>query len=509
MTTLQPRPPYTSDELSSLYPSHLELQQVQIILRHGERTPVSARFKNAGLPAYWPYCEAARNFKDVVLSADRNWDTLHWRRRLETFTGNGNDSPVLSQGPGREVDAICQPGELTDRGRETTLALGERVRRLYVDQLGFLPAAMDNASANMVYLRSTPIQRALESTQQAFTGLYPAQTRSADFQPPDIVTRSMQDEVLFPNEGGCKRFAQLAAAFAERTAKVWNESPEMAHINKRIGKWMPKESSVVKIDSHPRLSGIMDTVNATLAHGTATKLPSEFYEREVVANIDRICTEEWFIGYQESNEYRKLGIGALIGDLTQRMVEHVNGSAANTQPGEFKLSLAGCHDTTIASALSSLGAFDVASDKWPNYTSSIAFELFKRKPSASTSTTQQPAGTTGTIWPSKEKTWWYALFSSPKPTTTARTPLADLPSSEQSKLDEYFVRLRYNDKPVTLPYCQQKRERHLDGDESFCTLAAFKEAADSITPKDWKTECKSNLGEPAFKPIIERPPGVA
>ncbi|KAI7095640.1 hypothetical protein KC352_g39022, partial [Hortaea werneckii] len=130
MTTLQPRPPYTSDELSSLYPSHLELQQVQIILRHGERTPVSARFKNAGLPAYWPYCEAARNFKDVVLSADRNWDTLHWRRRLETFTGNGNDSPVLSQGPGREVDAICQPGELTDRGRETTLALGERVRRL-------------------------------------------------------------------------------------------------------------------------------------------------------------------------------------------------------------------------------------------------------------------------------------------------------------------------------------------------------------------------------------------
>ncbi|KAI7599205.1 hypothetical protein KC319_g22877, partial [Hortaea werneckii] len=156
-----------------------------------------------------------------------------------------------------------------------------------------------------------------------------------------------------------------------------------------------------------------------------------------------------------------------------------------------------------------LGAFDVASDKWPNYTSSIAFELFKRKPSASTSTTQQPAGTTGTIWPSKEKTWWYALFSSPKPTTTARTPLADLPSSEQSKLDEYFVRLRYNDKPVTLPYCQQKRERHLDGDESFCTLAAFKEAADSITPKDWKTECKSNLGEPAFKPIIERPPGVA
>lgn len=30
-------------------------------------------------------------------------------------------------------------GELTDRGRETTLQLGQRLRRLYMDQLNFLP----------------------------------------------------------------------------------------------------------------------------------------------------------------------------------------------------------------------------------------------------------------------------------------------------------------------------------------------------------------------------------
>ena len=46
MTTLVPRPPYTKEELSTLYPSDLELQQVQVILRHGERTPVNSRFKN-------------------------------------------------------------------------------------------------------------------------------------------------------------------------------------------------------------------------------------------------------------------------------------------------------------------------------------------------------------------------------------------------------------------------------------------------------------------------------
>lgn len=52
MTTLQPRPPYSAEELKVLYPEGLELQLVQVLLRHGERSPVSARFQNAGLNAF-------------------------------------------------------------------------------------------------------------------------------------------------------------------------------------------------------------------------------------------------------------------------------------------------------------------------------------------------------------------------------------------------------------------------------------------------------------------------
>jgi hypothetical protein len=46
MTTLVPRPPYTAEELQRLFPQELELQFVQVLLRHGERSPVSARFQN-------------------------------------------------------------------------------------------------------------------------------------------------------------------------------------------------------------------------------------------------------------------------------------------------------------------------------------------------------------------------------------------------------------------------------------------------------------------------------
>ena len=46
MTTLVPRPSYSQDELGKLYPKGLELRLVQVLLRHGERAPVSARFGN-------------------------------------------------------------------------------------------------------------------------------------------------------------------------------------------------------------------------------------------------------------------------------------------------------------------------------------------------------------------------------------------------------------------------------------------------------------------------------
>ena len=46
MTTLKPAPAYTQEELDKLYPKDLELRLVQVLLRHGERAPVSARFQN-------------------------------------------------------------------------------------------------------------------------------------------------------------------------------------------------------------------------------------------------------------------------------------------------------------------------------------------------------------------------------------------------------------------------------------------------------------------------------
>ncbi|KAF1996356.1 phosphoglycerate mutase-like protein [Amniculicola lignicola CBS 123094] len=523
MTTFVPRKPYSPEELAQLYPKELELQLVQVLLRHGERTPVSPRFQNTGLQAYWPYCSAARQITSLIMSTKdwSNFDQLKYRRRIETF--GSDDGPIIASGPKGEFDGVCQPGELTDKGRATTLALGQRLRHLYVDQLHFMPRLISDS--DMIYLRATPMPRALESVQQAFWGFYPPSARTAGFPAPTIVTRTPADETLFPNEGNCRRFAHLARAFAARAAERWNETEDMEYLSSIFQKWMPGQQKVA-VNSRPRLSGIMDTINATDAHGPDTRLPSEFYDAKARAIIDKVAVEEWFSGYRESSEYRMLGIGALMGDITSRMTASVenssyagvaeiggeNGNLGKGRGGEtdIKLALSGCHDTTLAGILMSLGAFD--GEKWPPFTSHIAVELFRKNKKAgnaiegSLSQTpmleDKPKALNGTT----SQGWWAALFGGAKKTATseamARKPMEELTEDQKASLKDHYVRIRFNDRIMEVPGCKPAG-KHFEGDASLCTLEAFKSIVDKYTPKNWKAACASSIEAPSFPEQVE------
>jgi acid phosphatase len=277
----------------------------------------------------------------------------------------------------------------------------------------------------------------------------------------------------------------------------------MDYLNNLISKWMPETSKRVAVDSHPRLSGIMDTINSTLAHGPETRLPKEFYDNKGRDIIEKIGVEEWFSGYQESTEYRALGIGGLMGDIVSRMVGSVevngndglleiggsDGKSGRGRGGEksIKLGLSGCHDTTLAAVLASLGAFE--NEKWPPYTSHIALELFrKEETSQPIASTERELESTNVVSegadPQIRKSWFAKLFSDSSKLTTeaghvnnplgiARKKVDALSQSQRSQLDGYFVRIRYNDRPMTIPGCKANG-KHLEGDESFCTLVSRK-----------------------------------
>lgn len=347
--------------------------------------------------------------------------------------------------------------------------------------------------SSTVVLRATPIIRAQQSVEQAFTGLYPRTQRTPDCPPPTVLSRTMQEETLFPNTGACKRFRELFDLFGKRAAERWNDSKELEHINKKLGKWMPAEHKRIAVDGKPRLSGIMDTTSASLAHDNtaSTRLPKEFYDSEVRANVDRVVCDEWYAGFRESNEYRTLGMGSCINDMTSRMIWHVEGrdaegSTARSSPasdvqGRPKLWMAGAHDTSLAGMLETLGAF--GSNPWPPFTSHIAVELFSK---ASEDDKKPERSWLASFLGSSTGMFVPARSLATKSTATYTAP-------ERELLRKHYVRVRYNDVPAVIPGCA-KAGRHLEGDETFCTLEAFKEIVEAVAPKDFKQQCTMNLG---------------
>ncbi|PIL27692.1 hypothetical protein GSI_10845 [Ganoderma sinense ZZ0214-1] len=153
-------------------PAELELQQVHIYVRHGERTPVGVRMAGppANIPENWMFCNIARQFRAAVAS----WVNVYW---------------VNSRTRGESG-----------------------LRKLYVDRLKFLPDVV--RSNDEIYLRSTNIPRTIESLQQIIHGLYPVSKSATDFMP-HLRIRNGKDENLFGNTMACKRLEILQVGFAQ------------------------------------------------------------------------------------------------------------------------------------------------------------------------------------------------------------------------------------------------------------------------------------------------------
>jgi len=162
--------------------------------------------------------------------------------------------------------------------------------------------------------------------------------------------------------------------------------------------------------------------------------------------IEKAVVAEWFSGYK-TEEVRRLGIGRLLDDLSTKMQHKV----VHGRKDPLKILVHSTHDTGLAGLAST---FDVFDDKWPQFTGSITFELFKSEREASGSSILQ------------------TIFS----------PLWSKPNSE------HYVRMRYQNKNMVLPICAEEG-KHLPSFPEFCTLAAFRERVQELTPLDYESEC--------------------
>lgn len=87
---------------------------------------------------------------------------------------------------------------------------------------------------------------------------------------------------------------------------------------------------------------VLDTLVAAKAHGF--KLPNDI-DDGVLSDLEEIVVHEWFYGAMKSEEVRKLGLGRLMGVITDRMI-HREGKTKEDDE-KLKLAIYSGHDTYV------------------------------------------------------------------------------------------------------------------------------------------------------------------
>jgi lysophosphatidic acid phosphatase type 6 len=337
---------------------------VQVVFRHGARTPLGKKYwpHLLGEAGAWDVCGAAPPFPLAPLDVREEGGGPRPR--------NAHDAEqVAARLPG----GACHRGELTREGYAQARALGEWLRRRYVDGARFLPDVYD-PSDGAVGARSTNYARTLATIAGVWTGLYPELAAAAAGAPPlRVAVTEQMDEILYGDASACAalgaRVRQLAAA---RSAAPPDAAAEALSEQVRPALAVPHGERVNFLDLH-------DALTTLRTHGKP--LPAALTRPEVLRGVELEATKHFLTflappretGQQEA--VLRLGMGRLLLLLLQRMEAAALGGGAGQQP-QKKLYLYSGHDSSVLPLLAALSGGAGVRD-WPPYCANLVFELFE------------------------------------------------------------------------------------------------------------------------------------
>eukprot|EP00730_Choanoeca_flexa_P012815 TRINITY_DN4646_c0_g1_i1.p1 TRINITY_DN4646_c0_g1~~TRINITY_DN4646_c0_g1_i1.p1 ORF type:complete len:430 (+),score=80.09 TRINITY_DN4646_c0_g1_i1:16-1305(+) len=319
---------------------YLRLKQVQVFFRHGARTPIHHIPGEHNKEASWNI-SMCQELKDE-------------ERALRITNTEGGPRPISMLNEKQKLRLLpggCHIGCLTTQGRGDVLVLGQRLRQRYVDELGFLDSRYNPED---VEVRSTNIERTIESARMVLSGLFGASGMHINVQ-----TVPDEQEYLYPNAKACPKLKQL---FKEARAEARKNIPDE---RTQFVKKMAKLLNVV--DDDIQFVGLRDNLIARRAHN---KPIPEGLHINALRQIDQYATNEVLMLFRKDPEATlRLTCGLVLKDVLDMMK-----GAITTPLTTPKIKLYSAHDTTVMPLLLVLGCFD---GRWPPFAADITLELYE------------------------------------------------------------------------------------------------------------------------------------
>lgn len=351
----------------------------------------------------------------------------------------------------------CYYGQLTDIGRDYMDAFGRSIRQLYIEYLQFLPATWTKDAASSFYFRTTSFPRTIETLQSVFTGLYPPQDRSmnqtsdtSESIPIQVHTRQEELENMYP-WAKCSRLRVLQKQFKALAHKLFSKDVE--YLQDKLRHLLSVPDS---FGAYSSFHGIYDTLYSAKLHNYDLKREYNVEEKDFL-RLEKFVSDEWFYGFMKSEEMVRLGIGRFLRDILLALREKamsINAAVLDSLPvdpptglrlfpfpaypniASVKAMFFSGHDSTLAPLMSAFGVFD---GLWPSFGAHCTLEL-----------------------------------------------LEDLAPDNASSSDSFYVRLKTNDRIVSIPACAGY---YHPNDSSLCRLDQFFKITSPLIPRDLAEEC--------------------
>ncbi|XP_077335927.1 lysophosphatidic acid phosphatase type 6 [Lithobates pipiens] len=330
-------------QLSGVSPDY-ELKLVQVVFRHGARTPLKPIPHNQQV-----------EWSPTLLEAPEHTQFNYTVTDLEG--GPRPPSPFEERYRSHKLKGGTFPGQLTTIGMQQMFSLGVRLRKTYMEEQSFLSPIFNPSE---VYVRSTNIVRNLESTRCLLAGLYQQKQEG----PVTIVTDEASSEILYPNYQGCH---ELKHRTSSRISDA-NNQPGMKDELKKL-------QQDLNIDNKEEVDFflLLDNLLAEQVHGFPFSLK---YKSHLQKTEQRALNIVSYMVGPNNREVLKLMVGPFLYILQRNMLAVTR----NTPPAipSRKLFLYAAHDVTLIPLLMALGIFD---QKWPPYAADLTLELYQHRSS--------------------------------------------------------------------------------------------------------------------------------
>ncbi|KJE90911.1 hypothetical protein CAOG_02144 [Capsaspora owczarzaki ATCC 30864] len=331
-----------------------KLKQVQLITRHGDRTPVNIMPDDA---ATYNLCS---EFAVSGMTSNDGSATLTQANVLKF--------PLLDKANPYQ-DAIwqgnCIDGQLTSKGITQLRTLGSQLRGIYVDKLKFLEGDYMPATPTL-YARSTDYWRTQQSAESLLSGLFP--TLKGELYPVPLHTVPSSAETMASNPGACPNLATVQALMSASAGWQNHLSSNQALLDRL--------NTAFDTDWQGGFDHFFDNLQVRTCNNLPLPCSRQNPGTPCVSAQDAQSTfalGDWeyaytFLNYNQT-VMAKLGIGAFSATLRDTLQSAVSGNKS-----QYNFYYYSGHDSTIGAVL---GAFNISGWRWPPYASNIQIELWQ------------------------------------------------------------------------------------------------------------------------------------